>query len=59
MNKTLKLISVIIFYLASGFVFYVITCEHNILFFLYKFVYGGLFFIILYLAYKYFAQKYK
>lgn len=59
MNEKLKLILIISLYLFSGFTLYVLTHEHKNLFFLYKFTYGILFFIVLYYAYKYLAKKYK
>ena len=59
MHKKLKLISVITLYLSSNFIFYFLTCEHNTLFLLYKIIYGGLFFIVMFYTYKYFQQNTK
>ena len=58
LNEKLQLISIILLYLFSGFILYVLTDEHKTFFLLYKFIYGILFFIILYYAYKYLAKKY-
>lgn len=52
-------ISIIVLYLSSNFILYTITYGHNSLFLLYKIIYGGLFFVILYCAYKYFSEKHK
>ena len=57
MRKKLFFISIIVLYLSSNFILYTITYGHNSLFLLYKIIYGGLFFVILYCAYKCFSKK--
>ena len=59
MREKLLFISIIILYLSSNFILYTITHDHNSVFLLYKIIYGGIFFIILYCAYKYFSKKHK
>lgn len=59
MRKKLFFISIIVLYLSSNFILYTITYGHNSLFLLYKIICGGLFFVILYCAYKYFSEKHK
>lgn len=59
MRKKLFFISIVGLYLSSNFIFYTITYDHKSLFLLYKIIYGGLFFVILYCAYKFFSKKYK
>lgn len=59
MRKKLFFISIVGLYLSSNFIFYTITYGHKSLVLLYKIIYGGLFFVILYCAYKFFSKKYK
>lgn len=59
MRKKIFFISIIVLYLSSNFILYAITYGHDSLFLLYKIIYGGLFFVILYCAYKYFSEKHK
>ena len=59
MRKKLFFISIIVLYLSSNFIFYTITYGHKSLFLLYKIIYGGLFFVILYCTYKFFSEKHK
>ena len=59
MRKKLFFISIVGLYLSINFIFYTITYGHKSLFLLYKIIYGGLFFVILYCAYKFFSKKYK
>lgn len=59
MRKKILFILIIILYLSSNFILYNITHGHNSAFLLYKMIYGGIFFVILYCAYKYFSKKHK
>ena len=59
MNTTKGLIFGIILYLVSSYIMYLFTHENKLLFLIYKFSYGILFYVILYYVYKNFERKYK
>ena len=59
MNTTKRLIFVTTLYGVSSYFMYLFTHENKLLFFMYKYVYCILFYIILYYVYKNLSRKNK
>ncbi len=58
MKPEKKLGLLIFFYLTAGFLFYILTNENKLCFFLYRLSFGILLLPVLYLAYRILAKKY-
>ena len=59
MTARLKCLTIILLYLFSGFILYILTYEHSLFFLLYRLIYGILFFVILYDIYRLLSKKQK
>lgn len=57
MAERMKLIALVVFYLAGGGVLYLLTREQGILFLVYKIGWSVLFFVLLWRIYQYLAKK--